>query len=52
MNVKLDIEIIQEAIDSSPWFKDTPKQGRNQLACAANIKTYSKKSYVFHRFRN
>jgi CRP/FNR family cyclic AMP-dependent transcriptional regulator len=47
MNVKLDIEIIQEAIDSSPWFKDTPKQGRNQLACAANIKTYSKKSYVF-----
>ena len=47
MNVKFDIEIIQEAIDSSPWFKDTPEQGRSQLACAANIKTYSKKSYVF-----
>lgn len=47
MNVKFNIEIIQEAIDSSPWFKDIPEQGRSQLARAANIKTYSKKSYVF-----
>ncbi|MFT7111366.1 MAG: hypothetical protein ACI843_003049, partial [Psychrobacter glaciei] len=38
MNVKFDIEIIQEAIDNSPWFKDIPEQGRRQLARAAKIK--------------
>jgi CRP/FNR family cyclic AMP-dependent transcriptional regulator len=47
MNVKFDIEIIQEAIDNSPWFKDIPEQGRRQLARAAKIKQYAKKSYVF-----
>nr|WP_297348741.1 Crp/Fnr family transcriptional regulator [uncultured Glaciecola sp.] len=47
MNVKFDIETIQKAIDSSPWFKGIPEQGRSQLARAAKIKQYTKKSYVF-----
>ncbi len=47
MNVKSDIEIIQESIDSSPWFKELPEQGRRQLSRAAKIKKYSKKSFVF-----
>ena len=47
MNVKSDIEIIQQSIDSSPWFKDVPEQGRIQLSRAAKIKKFSKKSFVF-----
>jgi CRP-like cAMP-binding protein len=47
MNVKFDIKIIQEAINTCPWFKAIPEQGRIELARAAKIKKYAKKSYVF-----
>jgi len=47
MNVKFDVEIIKDAIDSSPWFKGIPEQGLNELARAAKIKKYAKNSYVF-----
>ena len=47
VSVKSDIDVIQESIDSSPWFKDVPQQGRIQLSRASKIKKYSKKSFVF-----
>jgi len=47
MNVHSDIEIIQESIDNSPWFKDLPEQGRRLLSRAAKIKKFAKKSFVF-----
>lgn len=47
VSVKSDIEIIQESINKSPWFKDVPEQGRVQLSRAAKIKKYPKKSFVF-----
>jgi CRP-like cAMP-binding protein len=47
VSVKSDIEIIQEAINSSPWFKDVPEPGRILLSRAAKIKKFHKKSFIF-----